>query len=507
MWTWATGNLGDLNRNGDPENVAMIDAADRDAPITLTHADVHRRADAVARALVARGFRRGDRIAILAANSADYLCAYFGTMRAGMVSVPVNWRFPTETIRYILEDCEARFVFVDEERKAALPPGIPHVTFGPGFDGWLDRGEFRIVRPEYDEVAMFLYTSGSTGRPKGVPLTHRGHLWVLEARSRFAAKDIARHRFLVAAPMYHMNALAITKFAQYNGASEVILPQFTVERYLGAIERFGCTWLTSVPTMIALIVQQKALLAETDVSTVEVVTMGSAPTTTGLFRSIRESFPGARIAYGYGTTECGPVVFGPHPYGLPIPDLGLGYPVSDVRVRLVAGDDRDAEEGELEMDCPARMPGYHNLPEKTAEVTTPDGYYRTGDVMRRDGNGVYFFVGRVDDMFVTSGENIYPGEVEKMLETNPAIAQACVVPVPDEIRGQKPVAFVVPSAGAQIDEEGVKRYALDNAPPYQHPRRVWFVDVLPLASTNKVDRKLLAERASALLADEQRAAG
>ncbi len=127
---------------------------------------------------------------------------------------------------------------------------------------------------------------------------------------------------------------------------------------------------------------------------------------------------------------------------------------------------------------------------------TPDGYYVTGDVFRRDTEGFYYFVGRADDMFVSGGENIYPGEVEALLERHPAIQQAAVVAVPDEIKGQKPVAFVVRSPGTTLNEQQVKDHALANAPAFQHPRRVWFLDELPLAGTNKIDRKALVNLAT-----------
>jgi acyl-CoA synthetase (AMP-forming)/AMP-acid ligase II len=178
--------------------------------------------------------------------------------------------------------------------------------------------------------------------------------------------------------------------------------------------------------------------------------------------------------------------------------VALGYPVESVDLRLVAGDDRDADEGVLQIRTPAMMSGYLNLPRKTAEVMTADGYYVTGDVMRRDADGFYHFVGRADDMFVCGGENIYPGEVETMLERHPGIRQACVVPVPDEVRGAKPVAFVVRAGGDGPSAEAVKQWALANAPAYQHPRHVEFVAELPLAGTGKVDRKALTERAQAL---------
>jgi long-chain acyl-CoA synthetase len=166
-------------------------------------------------------------------------------------------------------------------------------------------------------------------------------------------------------------------------------------------------------------------------------------------------------------------------------------------VRLIAADGHEADEGVLWIRTPANMTGYINLPEKTRDVLTPEGWYISGDVFRRDDAGAYYFVGRADDMFVCGGENIYPGEVEKLLEAHPDIVQACVVPVPDEIKGAKPFAFVVCRSGASLTEDAVKRYALDNAPAYQHPRQVVFMTELPLAGTNKVDRKLLGEHALA----------
>ena len=502
-----TGNLGDLgDRTVDPGKPAIIDLRDEASPRTYTYAEIDRSAIAVARALSRRGYQRGERIAILSANRAEYLIAYYGIMRAGLIAVPVNFRLPPDAIAYVCRDSGARLVFCDAERSALCPPELPRIDFdasgADSFDGFLDPGEFDIVRPAPGEIGMFLYTSGSTGRPKGVPLSHSGQIWVIQVRGRHL-KDVHRHRFLVAAPLYHMNALAMAKYSAARGATIVLLPQFRAAPYIRAIEQFKATWLTSVPTMIALVAQERELLGKTDLSSVEVVAMGSAPASGALFQQIRTIFPKARISYGYGTTEAGAQFGGPHPKGLPIPDGSVGYPLHDVAWRLVDGEDTDAKQGVLEMWSPALMPGYHNLPEKTAEVIAPDGYYRTGDIFRQDDDGFVWFVGRADDMFVCSGENIWPGEVEKMLESHPAIAQAAVVPLADEIRGQKPVAFVVPVPGHSLAEQEVKDYALAHAPAYQHPRHVAFEDVLPLASTNKIDRKVLAARAASLWGGEQ----
>jgi long-chain acyl-CoA synthetase len=243
-----------------------------------------------------------------------------------------------------------------------------------------------------------------------------------------------------------------------------------------------------------MMLREADLMARTDLSSVQFVRMGSAPVSQSLMHGIHRVLPKAIVTNAYGTTEAGPVVFGPHPKGLPQPEMSVGYPHPQVQLRLVDGANRDADEGVLEMKCPAVMNGYHNRPDVPPPITD-DGFYITGDVFRRDAEGFYTFVGRTDDMFVSGGENIYPADVERMLERHPGVAQAAVVPVEDDIKGQKPVAFVIPKAGQSPSEDEVKKFALANAPAYQHPRFVWFVDELPLASTNKVDRGQLRRTA------------
>jgi acyl-CoA synthetase (AMP-forming)/AMP-acid ligase II len=343
---------------------------------------------------------------------------------------------------------------------------------------------------------MFLYTSGSTGTPKGVVLSHQSHIWVVKTR---LSSGLERHRYLIAAPLYHMNALALAKLACAAHATIVLLPQFAARAYIEAIGRYRCTWLTAVPPMIAMMLRERDLLARTDLASVEFIRMGSAPVSHSLMEGIRHTLPQASVTNAYGTTEAGPVVFGPHPRDLPQPEMSVGYPHPQVEIRLVDGDNRNAGEGVLQMKCPALMNGYHNRPDVMPPFTA-DGFYMTGDVFRRDGDGFHYFIGRTDDMFVSGGENIYPADVERMLERHPDVAQAAVVPIDDEIKGQKPVAFVVPKRARAPSEDEIKRFALANAPAYAHPRFVWFTDELPLASTNKIDRNALRRLAAERLA-------
>lgn len=488
------GKLIDCAKN--PDAVALIDCFDRQQPRYFSHGELDRLSDACARGLVAQGLKPGDAIALLGVNRAEYLVAYFAIMRAGMIAVPINHKLAAETISVVLEDCSARFVFVDGDRKPLVPADLPTVLMdGPEWDRLLDFGPFETIVPAPDACAMILYTSGSTGVPKGVQLSHEGQLWAVDTRVS-ARPSFEDECLIVAAPLFHMNALISCKFALAAHARLVLLPQFDALQFIEAIGKFAVTWVTSVPTMMAMVVRHGTELAATETSQVRYVRMGSAPATRQLYDAVHAAFPNANVAGGYGTTEAGPIVFGPVG-GAALPEGGgLGWPLKGVEVRLVDSQGNDADEGELWMRTPANMLGYLNLPEKTRQVLTQDRWYKSGDVFRKDTAGCYYFVGRVDDMFNCGGENIYPGEVEKVIERIPEVMQACVVPVNDEIKGQKPVAFVVLRAGLTISDKNVKDFVLSHAPAYQHPRQVYFMDALPLAATNKIDRKLLAELAA-----------
>ncbi len=491
-------NLGALtSEDGDPDKAAIIDLGTGEAR-RFSYRDFETQADAVARALAGRGLARGERVAILSANRFEYLTTIDGIMRAGFVAVPVNFKFPPATIDYIVHNSDAKLVFCDAQRLDRAPKDLPRICFDSGrsdavFASFLKPGPFEPITPSDREPAMFLYTSGSTGRPKGVVLSHQSHIWVVE--QRMAAQDMTRHRFLVAAPLYHMNALAMSQLAHAAHATVILLPQFTTQLYLKAIEDCRCTWLTAVPPMIAMMLNDKERFAATDLSSVEYLRMGSAPVSQSLMKAIHEALPKAAVTNAYGTTEGGPVVFGPHPKGLAQPEMSVGYPHPKVQVRLIGENGAPSDPGVLEMKSPAIMNGYHNRPDVASPITA-DGFYFTSDVFRCDENGFYFFVGRTDDMFVSGGENIFPGEVEKMLESHPDVIQACVVPVDDDIKGTKPVAFVVKREGSDLNEAKLKSFALANAPAYQHPRSIWFVGSLPLASTNKLDRKAMHDMAA-----------
>jgi long-chain acyl-CoA synthetase len=490
-------NLGDLiDRNRDLDREAIIDLVVAAQPKVYTHRQIDDLANGVARYLTDRGLARGTHVAIVSLNRAEYIITYFGIMRAGCIAVPVNIKLPRETIDYVMDDAAIALAFVDAANRAQVRDGIPVIDFddlGPtGFAATIRPAPFESVVAGPDEVGQMLYTSGSTGRPKGVPLSHRGQLWAISTRASHGSN--ADERYIIAQPLFHMNGLFAIKTIFATNASLVLLPGFETRSYIEALATYKVTAASGVPTMWARVVKETAFLKTHDITSVRRLMLGSAPMTMGLWDKIKQALPNVTITLGYGTTEAGPAVFGPHPKGIPTPPMALGYPLNPDDIKLANGTEN---EGVLLMRNPALMTHYHNLPQQTAKALQ-DGWYISGDVMRRDDNGFFYFVGRADDMFVCSGENIYPGEVEKLLERHPQVQQAAVVPLPDEERSQVPVAFIVTRNDAKPSVEEIRAFTIANGPAYQHPRRIEFVHELPWAGTNKIDRKALIDRARGL---------
>lgn len=505
-------NLGGIAaRWAATDRVAYVDltGGDLESPVEVRFSEFEDRSARLAAGLVALGLERGQRVGILADNSVDYAAAYLGIPRAGFVAVPLNTRQPSEALSWVAADAEMALVFHDRANADRLPEGVPAIEIGS--DRW---AELTYVDPvgveqmDGDEIAVQMYTSGSTGRPKGVLLSHGGQLFSIDQYLTGVLPMDPDERLLVSAPMYHKNAGMQMKMALSLGGTVLLLRGFDAEHYLRVIDLHQATAVSGVPTMFALMFARTELLTTTDRSSVRRASIGSAPMTQALFDQARSLFPEAIVTNGYGTTEV-VAVFGGHPEGKPRPDISVGYPLAAVETRLVDRDGHDVppaepqsvepqgprRQGELWVRSPGLMVGYHQLAETTAERVT-DGWYHTGDVMEVDADGWHFFVGRVDDMFNSGGENIYPGEVEQVLERSPLVHQAAVVAVADDLKGALPVAFIVAAPGTNPDEAAIKRWALDNGPAYQHPRAIWMVDELPLAGTAKIDKQALADEAT-----------
>jgi long-chain acyl-CoA synthetase len=498
-----TANLASvLGRESRPTDPALVDLSGLE-PVSYTYGQLEAQAAGVAAALRMRGHRPGSRIGMLCGNSAAFYGAYFGALRAGCTIVPYNARAGAEAIAHVCRDAALELLIADGAPPEGVPQDLEVVRVdSAAFRTWLDTPGDGDLAPPGDAPAVILYTSGSTGRPKGVMLSHSSQIAIVDGLLHPVVRGfLERGPCIVAAPLFHMNGLIFSEMAFAGRGRVVLMRRFDAGEFIEAVSSYGVTILSGVPTMIALVAQQREALAKADLSRVELVFIGSAPLSDTVLAQAREIFPRAAVMNSYGTTEIGAGIFGPHPQGLPRPPLSIGHPAAHAEVRLVDGG--SADEGVLEVRSPASMTGYVNLPEVTARKMR-DGWINTGDIMRLDANGFLYFVGRSDDMFSCSGENIYPGEVERILERHADVLEVSVVPLSDPVRGHVPVAFIVPRRGASLSEREIKDFVLANAAPHLHPRRVWFLDRMPLSGVNKIDRHALKARAEQLSAEPAR---
>jgi acyl-CoA synthetase (AMP-forming)/AMP-acid ligase II len=403
----------------------------------------------------------------------------------------MNIRQSDEGLAYVLADCgavgllAAPLLLERAEHLAGLSGAAQGFLSGPDEPLRAERLEARVPHHP-DEICMQPYTSGSTGRPKGVPLTHRGQIWNSDTYSRCYLFD-ETDRAPLAAPLYHKNAGVEMKAMLRVGGSCVILK---------AIERYKVTFLTGVPAMFRRLLNELELLSHADMSSVRFAVAGSAPVTVDLLEDFKRVF-GVEIIEGYGLTEGGPNVLCMPRWGTGrIGSLGLPLPGCEVQLRDSSGE-REVERGEvgeLWVRNPGITPGYHGLPEVTAERIR-DGWLATRDLMRRDEDGYFYFVGRTDDLIIVSGENVYPKEVEQILLRHESVRDVAVVAGAHPEKGAVPVAFVVADARRPVSAEELTAFYHLSGPHFAYPRVIEFVDALPLSGTGKIDRNALALRA------------
>ncbi len=431
----------------------------------------------------------GDTVAILGTNSVGFVVAYFAIMSAGATTVPVNQKMEPGVLKALLLDAGVKLALVDNKASEVLAEGTtaiaPLASLG---DTITDCAEVVSCTP--DSIALILYTSGSTGRPKGVMLSHKSQVQAIRA---FGSQVdlLYGQASIIAAPLFHMNALTHVHLMLMAHGRFVLCSHFKAAEFMHSIKNDNVAVVGAVPPMISMLAQEALATGSEPFPNVMIISIGSAPLGESTLDEATTLFPNAMVVNGYGTTEIGPTVFGNHPEGIARPSLSVGYPNPDNEVRLVDGP--NADQGVLEVKGASLATGYKNLAETTAD-NFRDGWYRTGDILRRDENGFYYFVGREDDMFICNGENVYPMEVETMLEKHEHIQQAAVVSIADSQRGEIPIAFVVP-AKPSLQESDVITFALANGPAYRHPRKVYFLEQLPLSAVGKVDKLALGKLA------------
>ncbi|HVA22244.1 MAG TPA: AMP-binding protein [Candidatus Micrarchaeia archaeon] len=472
--------------------------------LALTFADLDRRCDQVAAWLDGTGVGPQQRVALMWSNDVRYVEAMLGTVRAGAVAVPLNVKLGDEALRYVLDDSGAVGILAhpalaDRAGRLAETAGRPRFVATPS--DWLGApASFPRVEVDPETICFQPYTSGSTGRPKGVLLAHRGQVWNADVMRRWEMID-ETERALVTAPVYHKNAGMTLKIFLIAGASVVVLPGFEAEATIAAIAQHRCTYIGGVPAMFRRLVEARRASAGADVSSLRFATAGSADVPAELLADFEAAF-GVPIGNGYGLTEGGPDVIVSPRHGIRrLGSIGLPLPGCQVRLADPADPDREVaagETGELWTRNPGVAKGYHNLPALTRQRIR-DGWLATGDLMRRDADDYYYFVGRKDDLLNVGGENVYPKEVEAVLRQHPGVADVAVVGIAHAVKGQAPAAAVVERVAGQLAAADLTRFFVERGPAYAHPRAVRFVAALPLGPTGKVDyaavRRLFAGEA------------
>ena len=496
-------NLGYFNRRSAeayPDKTALIDLS-RKPDRLITHGELNQRMDLVAATLNALGMAAGDRLLLAMSNRFEFIEIFFGSMRAGIIPIPLNIKLGAETIDFIIKDSGCRGAVIEP----GCHPQLVDVVESHNLDtniavesvptGWLNYNEAlseaeqksfspKPIQPE--QIAFLPYTSGSTGRPKGVLLTHEGMLWgIRTAQQYWPCKPT--ERTLVAGPLFHKNAMRVSiKPKLYAGASAVILPRFEPRVMLQALADYECTDTGGVPAMYRMMLAEEELLEELKFPRLECLEMGSAVVGAELLNAVERAFS-ADVEEAYGLTEGGGPLRSPLD-GSPVPRGSCGVPAPEVAVKMVGenGLENDSH-GEFWVKSPAVLTGYNNRPDLNEERLT-DGWLHTGDIFRKDEDGFYFFMGRIDDQFSCGGENIYPKEVELLLVQHPDIIDAVVMPIAHDVKGLAPAALVTVRTESKSSEDSIKAFTLEHGAAYAHPRRIFIIDALPIGGTGKVDR-------------------
>jgi len=478
----------------------LIDVAEQDPRrslifaegVDLSYSEVDMRARRCARVCQTAGVRPGDRVALAVGNNWRYIEMILGLMRLGAIAVPLNIKLGRDALAFIVEDSGASCVFVDqryEERLNGL--SVPLVTT-EDYEEQLAGVEplDLAAHVALEECAMLMYTSGSTGRPKGVMLSYRSLWW--QAYAEAAVKEVgSEDRGLVMGPLYHANALWGVLYPMlYVGGSVVILPEFEATAAIEAIARYRVTFTGGTPSMFRLLLRSAQHVAR-DLACVKLISCGSAPVSDQLMVELSKLFGGCDLVESYGLTEGGAIIATPRGKLRRRGSCGRPSPYVELRVLGSDGLKCEAEKvGELWVRSPGNMIGYWTT-ESELVLRSEDDWLRTKDLFHRDEEGYYYFHGRTDDRINVGGENVYPKEVESILLEHPCIADVSVVAAFHNTKGEAPVAWVVVSPGCKVTESELQKFFLQRGPAYAHPRRVFVVDALPLAGTNKVDRQLL----------------
>jgi long-chain acyl-CoA synthetase len=504
-----------------PERDAIVIGETR-----LDYGTVNALANQVANTLVARGIKPGDKVALTSPNTPYFTIAYFGILKAGAVVVPLNVLLKGREVAYHLTDSQAKAYFCFE--------GTPELPIGQeGYAGFSDAEgcehfivltadpfaaspiegtetlfqaigqasqEFDTVATDEDDTAVILYTSGTTGQPKGAELRHRNlRDNALSGADLFGASSDDPDIFLAVLPLFHAFGQTVCQNGAFAfGGTIVMLPRFEPVAALQLMLREKVSFFAGVPTMYWGLLG--ALDDTVDVAALKanlrVAVAGGAALPVEIHKEFEARF-GITILEGYGLSETSPVASFSK-YGEPVRVGSIGVPIPGVEMELIGPDSWEPIEwspeavGEIAIKGHNVMKGYFGRPEATAAAISPDGWFRSGDLARRDEDGWYYIVDRTKDLIIRGGYNVYPREIEEVLMTHPAVSLAAVIGVPHPSHGEEVKAFVILKPGADATAEDLVAWSKDNMASYKYPRIVEVVASLPMTATGKILKRELS---------------
>lgn len=483
--------------------------------VRLSFAEVAASARRVANLLAAKGIGRGDKVALMVPNTPHFPIIYFGILYAGATVVPLNLALRRRELEYQLDDSGAKVLFVWQDlgeepvRGFELAEQCTHLisveaqleistpAVGESFMQLVSSSSsrFDMVQTNPEDTAVIMYTSAITGNLRGAQLSHFNMFMNALVVKQYVLNYQPHDAFIAALPLFHSFGQTTMMNAPFLcGCKVVFLPRFDAGKVLEIVPKEQITLLAMVPTMYHFVVNYKREQSY-DLSSLRAAVTGGSTMPAKLMQEFTERFQ-VPMLEGYGLTETSPVVsFNPS-----VEENrpgSIGKPIWGCRVRIKKEDGSFAapgEEGELVVRGQNVMKGYHNKPEATAQVMQ-GGWFHTGDLGYMDADGFIFLTGLKKDMLIRSGMNVYPREIEDVLQAHPAIAEAAVVGMPDLVRGEEPKAFVVPRVGGGISEKEITTYCKEQLASYKCPRKIVLLEKLPRDGGGRVDKQALkAER-------------
>jgi fatty-acyl-CoA synthase len=480
-----------------PDKTALKEA---ETGRTLTYGALNRLGNRLAQAFTATyGIAKGDRVAVLAEFSLEYVALFVAAQKAGFVLVPINYRLAAPEVSHVVGDSTPKLVIVETKFAQLYAAAVP-VWSLDDVVALCDRQQsadepFPVVPVDEDDAILILYTAGTTGLPKGALYTHKMLFWN-SINTAISLIVNSESRTLQVMPPFHTGGwnVLLTPFL-HHGGYVCMLKKVDPPAILQLLQEERATIFMGVPTILQMIANQPEF-EQAAFPDLYYLIVGGEPMPIPLIE--RWDAKGVPVRQGYGMTEVGPNLFSLHQDDAIRKKGSIGRPNFYVDIRIVDAEGRDVPidtPGELWLRGPMVTPGYWNNPDGTRQAFSPEGrWFRTGDLVRQDAERYVYVVDRVKNMIKSGGENVYPAEVERVLVRHPAVAEACVVGAPDEKWGEVGRAFLVLKPGAQATFEDVQSFCRDHLAKFKVPKYVEFLTELPKNDAGKLNRQALKAR-------------